>query len=78
MFIGITMISVSQGISQVGIYGSFLGFTYVTVINLYSLWILIQARNRFKYDRIVDLPDLSARIYGEGSRYYMEFFLVLS
>lgn len=77
-FIGITMISVSQGISQVGIYGSFVGLAYVTALNIYSLWIVIQARNRFKYDRIVDLPDLSARLFGEKARYLMEFILVLN
>ena len=78
MFIGIAMISVSMSISQVGIYGSFIGFAYVVAINIYCLWILLQARNRFKYDKIVDLPDLCARIFGEGTRIYMEIMLVVS
>ena len=71
VYVGISIISVTQGVVQAGIYGFLVAIAYVATINLYCLWILLQARNRFKYDRIIDLPDLSARIYGEGSRIYV-------
>lgn len=65
LYVGIAFISVSKCISQVGIYGSIVGFLYVLSINLYCVYILIKARNRFKSDKIIDICDLSAKLYGE-------------
>lgn len=77
-YIGISMISVSKSISRVGIYGSLIGFAYVASLNLYSLWLLLKARNRYKYDRIVDLPDLCARVFGEHARKYVDLLLIVT
>ena len=48
MYVGITFISGSKSISQAGIYGSIVGFFYVVLINAYTVWLMVKARNRFK------------------------------
>jgi amino acid permease len=48
MYVGITVISVSKSISKAGIYTAILGFVYVTLMNMYCVWLLLKARNRFK------------------------------
>jgi len=76
MYVGIAFISVSKSISIAGIYTSLLGFVYVLSVNLYCVWILLKARNKFKNDKIVDICDLAAKLYGESARKYMTFLLV--
>ena len=78
LYVGIAFISVSKCISQVGIYGALIGFTYVLCTNLYCVYILIKARNRFKGEKIVDICDLSAKLYGEESRKYMSATLIIT
>jgi hypothetical protein len=76
MYVGIAFISVSRSISLAGIYTALLGFAYVLSVNIYCVYILLKARNRFKHCKIVDICDLAAKLYGEGARKYMTFLLV--
>ena len=76
MYVGITVISVSKSISKAGIYTAILGFVYVCAINMYCVWILLKARNRFKNMQIIDICDLTAVLYGERNRKYMMIALV--
>ena len=73
--IGIALISTSKSVSQAGLYGSIIGFVYVVIINLYCTRLLIKTRNRFKKEKIVDVCDLAAVLYGEDKRIYMSVFL---
>ena len=69
MSIGLAFISQSKGVQQAGFYGSAIGATYVLAINIFSVYLIVKARNRFKRDaNIVDICDLGARLYGEGTR----------
>ena len=76
MYIGICFISVTKSISMAGVYTSIIGFIYVLSVNLYCVWLMIKARNRFKHDRIIDVCDLGAKLYGEGARKYITFLLI--
>ena len=78
MYLGITLISVSKTIADTGIYAAILGFTYVCLINIYCVWLLLKARNRFKNDTIVDICDLTAKLYGEHTRKYLAFGLIFT
>ena len=79
MQIGISFISISKSISMVGIYASFIGFFYTILINIWSVWLILQARNKFKNDhQIIDICDLSVKLYGEKARKYFAFLLVVS
>lgn len=76
MYIGICFISVTKSISMAGIYTAIIGFIYVLFINLYAVWLVIKARNRFKHDRIIDICDLGVKLYGERARKYVSFMLI--
>ena len=79
MQIGISFISVSKSISQVGVYGSLIGFAYTVAINIWSVWLMLQTRNKFKDDHeIIDVCDLSVKLYGEWARKYLAVLLVVS
>ena len=78
LYVGIAFISVSKSISQAGIYGAIVGFAYVLAVNLYCVYLLLKARNRFKNDKIVDLCDLAVKLYGEKARVWMSIILVLT
>ena len=51
-----------------GLVGAAIGFVYIIFINIYCVYILLKARNRFKREIIRDICDLSARLYGEWTR----------
>ena len=78
MCLGIAFVSVPKAISQAGIYGSFVGAVYVVLVNVFGMYLIIKARNRFKRDdSIVDICDLGAKLYGEWIRPIMTTILVL-
>ena len=45
-------------------------------MNIFCVYILLKARNRFKQERIVDICDLAARLYGDWVRPFMAILLV--
>ena len=78
MITGITLLSASMSISIAGIYTSLIGFTYVLIVNMYTLWLTVKTRNRFKHEKISDICDLSVKLYGEGARKYFNLVLIFS
>jgi len=57
---------------------SFFGMIFVLFINIYCVYILLKARNRFKHHKIVDIVDLAVMLYGEKSRVWMSIVLFSS
>jgi amino acid permease len=45
-------------------------------MNVFCIYILLKARNRFKRDEIIDICDLAARLYGEWTRPFLGFLLI--
>ena len=76
MYVGIAFISVPKSIQQAGLYGAILGFIYIVTMNVFCVYILLQARNRFKRERIVDIADLAQRLYGGWAGSLMSVLLV--
>ena len=54
-------------IAEAGVWTAVLGTFVALIMNLFSMWLLIKARNRFKNERIVSLADLGVRLYGPGA-----------
>ena len=63
--------TVPARIKDVGIYGAMIGFIYMGFICLYSTWLILKVRDRFKGRDIIDLSDLAVILYGDGARLYM-------
>ena len=78
MYVGVIFLSSSGCIGYVGVDASLIGMTYVLFINIYCLYILLKARNRFKHRKIVDIVELAVMLYGEKSRVWMSSVLFLS
>lgn len=51
-----------------GIYATVFGLAWVLTINLFSSWMLIKARDRFKYNDIKNLSDLVELCYGWNAK----------
>ena len=76
MYVGIAFISVPKSISEAGLYGSIIGFIYIIIMNIFCVYILLKARNRFKRYEIVDICDLADKLYGSWTRPYMSTLLI--
>lgn len=76
MYVGIAFISVPKSIQQAGLYGAIPGFIYIVSMNVFCVYILLQARNRFKRERIVDIADLAQKLYGGYAGSLMSVLLV--
>jgi hypothetical protein len=48
MYLGIAFISSPKSISEAGLYGAIIGFVYIIIMNIFCVYILLKARNRFK------------------------------
>jgi len=76
MYLGIAFISTPKSIGEAGLYGAMIGFVYIILMNIFCVYILLKARNRFKREQIVDICDLAARLYGEWTRPWMSTLLI--
>ena len=76
MYLGIAFISTPKSIGEAGLYGAIIGFVYIILMNIFCVYILLKARNRFKRETIVDICDLAARLYGEWTRPWMSTLLI--
>lgn len=47
--IGIVALALSKFIADAGIYTALLGIVIVFFANMYTAWLLLKARNRFKH-----------------------------
>ena len=63
-FLGISYLATAKNVSEVGIGAAVVGYVWILLLNAYTMYILIKARNRFKRERIVDLVDLGVKLYG--------------
>ena len=48
LYIGIAMLGVPSGFKDAGIVGSFIGLVYLLLVNCFSTYLIIKARNKFK------------------------------
>lgn len=78
LYVGIAFISTPCSIKQVGLYGAAIGFSYVVGVNIFCIYLLLKARNRFKRDRIIDIGDLADKLYGGCWGPLMSILLVLT
>ena len=76
LYTGIALLATSKNVSQVGVNGAIIGFTYILFINVYMVYILVKARNRFKKETITDICDLGVKLYGPNARKYLVSILV--
>lgn len=76
MYVGIAFIAVPHAVAQAGLVGAAIGFVYILVMNIFCVYILLKARNRFKREVIVDICDLASRLYGDWIRPLMAILLV--
>ena len=77
LFLGIAFLNTPQNIASVGIYGSILGMTWVLLLNLVSTWMVIKARDRFKYQDVRNLSDLVYLCYGEKAKFATDILVFL-
>jgi len=78
MYVGIAFISTPKSVAQCGIYGFIVCVVYVVLSTIYSIFILLKARNRFKREEVVDICDLGAKLYGEWLRPYLQVLIIVT
>lgn len=66
IYFGIAAMCYAKFIAEAGVWTAAIGTTVVLCMNLYTIWLLVKARNRFKNERIVSLSDLGVLLYGDG------------
>lgn len=76
LFVGIAFISVPHSISECGLIASAVGFVYIMAQSVFCVYLILQARNRFKTKEIIDICDLGVELYGPFMRPLMGTLLV--
>ncbi len=76
LFVGIAFISVPHSIAEAGLYASAVGFIYIMAQSVFCVYLILQARNRFKTKELIDICDLGAELYGPWMKPIMSILLV--
>ena len=76
MYIGLAIVAFPYTIHWVGIVLATAGLVLVCLISLSSSYFLFKARNRFKTQVIIDLPDLGYACYGAKVRVFCQVVLI--
>ena len=66
-YFGIANLSYAKFLADSGVITGLIGIVIAVSINIYSVWLLTKARNRFKHEKIVSLADLGVKLYGESA-----------
>ena len=77
-YLGIAIFNSPKSVSQAGIYGAVIGYLYIAIINIFSMFLLLKARNRFKRERIVDFGDMGRRLYGNACGIFLRIIFILT
>eukprot|EP00347_Sterkiella_histriomuscorum_P009027 403342809 len=75
-YVGISFLAIPYGLKIVGIYGSILSLILVLLINLYSVLLLVKARNKFKNMQITNICELGEILYGQTAKYLCDIILL--
>lgn len=72
-FYAFSCLTICSFVADGGIYTSAICMAILMAINLYTTWLLIKARNRFKHREIVSLGDLCEMLFGGWSVVFITF-----
>jgi amino acid permease len=78
LYIGIAFLSVPQGFAEAGIYGALIGLAYILIINCFTTYLLVKARNKFKQEQIINLSDLADKLFGPKAKHLTEALIVVT
>lgn len=68
-YFGISTLSYARFIADSGVITGLVGITISLVSNIYCVWLLTKARNRFKREKIVSLADLGVKLFGPAAEW---------
>ena len=75
-YIGISFLAIPYGYKQVGIYGATLSLLLILAINLYSVWLLLKTRDKWKSHRIQNLSDIAKILFGDDAKLKTDYLLI--
>jgi len=78
MYVGIAFIAVPKSVAEAGLIGAAVGLTYIITMNIFCVYLLLKARNRFKREAVVDICELAVALYGEWIRPLMATLLIFT
>lgn len=78
MAIGIAIVAFPYSVSWVGTIAAMIGIIILGILSLASAYLLFKARNRYKDQVIVDLPDLGYACYGAKMRLLCQVVLIVT
>ena len=76
LYIGIAFLGVPEGFADAGIYGAIMALLWILIINIFTTYLLVKARNKFKHLDIVNLSDLAVVCYGPTAKFWTDVLIV--
>ncbi|CDW73229.1 UNKNOWN [Stylonychia lemnae] len=77
-YIGISFLAIPQGFAQVGLYGATIELILIMILNLYSVYLLVKARNKYKRQPIRNICDLCEQIFGPRAKNAANILLIIT
>lgn len=78
MYVGIAIIAFPYTVHWVGVPIAIMGVLLLASCSLLSAYMLFKARNKYKRQHIIDLPDLGYVCFGEKMKFFCQLILVVT
>ena len=76
IYFGLFMLNTPQGVLKVGILGSAIGLFVLLLFNIFTTYMVIKARNRYKMHEISTLGQLALVCFGPKFKYFTDFIVI--
>jgi amino acid permease len=76
LYFGIICLNLPQGSLRVGILGTIIDMTLLLCINIFSTYLMIKARNRYKMHEINNISQLALVCIGREAKYFTDFIVL--
>lgn len=76
IYFGLFMLNTPQGVLKVGIMGSAIGLLILLAMNVFTTYLVIKARNRYKMHEISTLGHLALVCFGSKVKYFTDLIVI--
>jgi amino acid permease len=76
LYIGIFMLNTPQGSLRVGIFGALICLFILLCANIFTTYLVIKARNRYKMHDIYNMSQLALVVFGQKTKYFTDFLVL--
>jgi amino acid permease len=78
LYLGIAFLGLPKGFISVGLFPAISGLIWILLLNIFTTYLLIKARNKYRMDSIASLSDLAEKTLGPEARAPTDLLIMIT